>query len=156
LDVKQNSSPLSFSYGSLPVKLRRFGTGAKSLPRWLWRLLFRYYGDVPRSEPGTGRWQSPATSQTPDGRLIFGSFASIAEFEWELIRQRVRSGLAAAVVRGQRLGRPPSGPLSQEKAKQLMKERPIRFSAARNRLFENHLILKRCESGRKASINGRF
>jgi DNA invertase Pin-like site-specific DNA recombinase len=45
-------------------------------------------------------------TSTPNGRLVFGIFASISEFERELTRSRVRSGLAAARARGKLLGRP--------------------------------------------------
>jgi DNA invertase Pin-like site-specific DNA recombinase len=45
-------------------------------------------------------------TSTPNGRLVFGIFATISEFERELIRSRVRSGLASAKAKGKRLGRP--------------------------------------------------
>jgi len=45
-------------------------------------------------------------TSTANGRLVFGIFASIAEFERELIRDRVRSGLALARAQGKRIGRP--------------------------------------------------
>jgi DNA invertase Pin-like site-specific DNA recombinase len=48
-------------------------------------------------------------TSTPNGRLVFGIFASIAEFERELIRDRVKSGIAAARSKGKRLGRPRVG-----------------------------------------------
>lgn len=42
---------------------------------------------------------------TPAGKLIFGIFASLAEFERELIRERTMAGLAAARARGRKGGR---------------------------------------------------
>ena len=42
---------------------------------------------------------------TASGRLIFGIFASLAEFERELIRERTMAGLSAARARGRRGGR---------------------------------------------------
>lgn len=43
---------------------------------------------------------------TSGGRLIFGIFAALAEFERDLIQERVRAGLAAARARGRRGGTP--------------------------------------------------
>jgi putative DNA-invertase from lambdoid prophage Rac len=42
---------------------------------------------------------------TPHGRMLATMIAGIAEFERELIQERVRSGLASARARGKKLGR---------------------------------------------------
>jgi putative DNA-invertase from lambdoid prophage Rac len=44
---------------------------------------------------------------TPQGKLIANLMASLAEFEHDLLRERVRSGVAAAKARGQSFGRRP-------------------------------------------------
>ena len=44
---------------------------------------------------------------TASGRLMFGIFAALAEFERELIVERTRAGIAAARARGQHCGRRP-------------------------------------------------
>lgn len=43
---------------------------------------------------------------TVNGRLIFGIFAVLAEFERERIRERTKAGMAAAKRRGKHVGRP--------------------------------------------------
>jgi DNA invertase Pin-like site-specific DNA recombinase len=43
---------------------------------------------------------------TPGGRLVFHVFASLAEFERDLIRERTAAGLASARARGRHGGRP--------------------------------------------------
>src|ERR1700682_2425188 len=45
-------------------------------------------------------------TSTPNGRLVFGIFASIAEFERQLIISRTKSGMQAARARGVHIGRP--------------------------------------------------
>lgn len=42
---------------------------------------------------------------TASGKLVFGIFAALAEFERELIRERTKAGLAAARARGRKGGR---------------------------------------------------
>jgi DNA invertase Pin-like site-specific DNA recombinase len=45
-------------------------------------------------------------TSTPNGKLVFGIFASIAEFERQLIIARTKSGMQAAKARGAHIGRP--------------------------------------------------
>ena len=44
---------------------------------------------------------------TPHGRMMATILAGLAEFERELLQERIRSGIAAAKARGKRLGRQP-------------------------------------------------
>ncbi len=43
---------------------------------------------------------------SPSGKLVFGIFAALAEFERELIVERTKAGMAAARARGRNGGRP--------------------------------------------------
>ena len=52
---------------------------------------------------------------TSNGRLIFNIFASLAEFERDLIRERTKAGLAAARARGRVGGRPKAQTLNTPK-----------------------------------------
>ena len=53
----------------------------------------------------TGHGASIDTT-SPSGKLIFGIFAALAEFERELIIERTRAGMEAARARGRHGGRP--------------------------------------------------
>lgn len=58
---------------------------------------------------------------TPTGRLTFHIFGAIAEFERELIRERTRDGMAAARVRGSKIGRRPQlAPGQVDEARELL------------------------------------
>ncbi len=48
----------------------------------------------------------PIDTTSSQGRLIFNIFASLAEFERDLIRERTQAGLQAARARGRKGGRP--------------------------------------------------
>lgn len=50
--------------------------------------------------------QDPIDTTTPQGRLCFNVFASLAEFERDLIQERTQAGLASARARGRKGGRP--------------------------------------------------
>jgi len=56
---------------------------------------------------------------TPAGKLMFHMIAAVAEFEREIIRERVIAGLENARRKGKRLGRRPVPPYVLEKAQKL-------------------------------------
>lgn len=59
----------------------------------------------------------PIDTSTSQGRLIFNIFASLAEFERDVIRERTMAGLKAARARGRVGGRPPGlSPKSERNA----------------------------------------
>ena len=63
---------------------------------------------------------------TPAGKLTFTVLAAIAEFEREIIRERVKSGMAAAKARGKHVGRRRISITKQSKAK-LMRSQGLSY-----------------------------
>jgi DNA invertase Pin-like site-specific DNA recombinase len=80
----------------------------------LWRLgrslqdLISIVGGLRRRGIGFKSLHEALDTTTPGGRLVFHVFAALAEFIRELIVEGTNEGLAAARVRGVRLGRPPA------------------------------------------------
>ena len=65
-----------------------------------------------QKEVGFRSLGDPIDTTTPHGRLTFNIFASLAQFEREIIRERTNAGLEAARARGRKGGRQPG--LSKE------------------------------------------
>lgn len=80
-------------------KLDRLGRSLKHLVMLANELMERQIGLISLNDP--------IDTTTPQGRLVFNIFASLAEFERDLIRERTQAGLKAARARGRKGGRPP-------------------------------------------------
>jgi DNA invertase Pin-like site-specific DNA recombinase len=63
--------------------------------------------------------QEGMDTTTSTGKLIFHVIASVAEFERELLRERVVAGMHAARCRGRRIGRPKKKELSAAEIEQI-------------------------------------
>ncbi len=63
--------------------------------------------DLEKREIGFQSLTEAIDTSTSGGRLIFHIFASLAEFERNIIRERTKAGLASAKARGKTGGRPP-------------------------------------------------
>jgi DNA invertase Pin-like site-specific DNA recombinase len=79
-------------------KLDRIG---RSLPH-----VVQFVGDLQKRGVGLKVLTGEVDTTTPTGRLVFGIFATLAEFERDLIHERTMAGLTAARARGRTGGRP--------------------------------------------------
>ena len=68
---------------------------------------------------------------TPTGRAMAGLLAVFAEFEREILRERVRAGLAHARQNGQRLGRPITAALHADQVRKLYRAGTSKAAIAR-------------------------
>jgi DNA invertase Pin-like site-specific DNA recombinase len=66
--------------------------------------------------------QQALDTSTPSGRAMFQMCGVFAEFEREMIRERVNSGLARAKEKGTRLGRRPVAPSVEKRIRELKAE----------------------------------
>jgi DNA invertase Pin-like site-specific DNA recombinase len=70
--------------------------------------------DLITRQIGLKSLNDPIDTTTSQGRLIFNLFASLAEFEREVMRERTQAGLSAARARGRLGGRPKGIPHKAE------------------------------------------
>jgi len=87
-------------------KLDRLGRSLKHLVELV--------GELAGRKVGLQSLNDPIDTTHAQGRLVFNLFASLAEFERELIRERTQAGLSAARARGRVGGRPKGLPATAE------------------------------------------
>ncbi|WP_196363154.1 recombinase family protein, partial [Pseudomonas savastanoi] len=115
-------------------KLDRMGRSLKHLVELVGNLIERKVGLLSLNDP--------IDTTSAQGRLVFNLFASLAEFERELIRERTQAGLSAARARGRmggRMGGRPKGltPRAQATAmvaETLYRERKLSVAAIAQKL----------------------
>ena len=92
---------------------RRLGRSLKNL--------LNLVADFEKREVGLRSLTDSIDTTTPQGRLILNIFASLAEFERDLIRERTKAGLEAARARGRKGGRR-SGLSAESQKKSMLAE----------------------------------
>ena len=132
-------------------KLDRLGRSLNHLVALTNELIERRVGLVSLNDP--------IDTMTAQGRLIFNIFASLAEFERDLIRERTQAGLVAARARGRTGGRP-SGLSKQAKATAmaaeiLYKEGNLSVRAIAEQLGISKPTLYKYLGHRKVVVSGR-
>jgi DNA invertase Pin-like site-specific DNA recombinase len=83
-------------------------------------------------------WFSSITEKidttSPGGRLVFHLFGALAEFERDLIRERVQAGLRSARARGRKGGRPPVSEETKAMAQALIADQSLSIKQICDRL----------------------
>lgn len=99
-------------------KLDRFGRSLRQLVMTLEELASLGIGFL--------SYQDNIDLTTPQGRLMFHIIGAMAEFERELIRERVKAGIANARRKGRRVGRTPIPPVDMAKVIEMHRKDPSR------------------------------
>lgn len=99
-------------------KLDRLGRSLKHLVELV--------GELAERKVGLQSLNDPIDTTHAQGRLVFNLFASLAEFERELIRERTQAGLSAARARGRIGGRPKGLPAKAEATAMAARRSPER------------------------------
>ncbi|KPX21533.1 Resolvase domain-containing protein [Pseudomonas amygdali pv. dendropanacis] len=111
-------------------KLDRMGRSLKHLVELVGNLIERKVGLLSLNDP--------IDTTSAQGRLVFNLFASLAEFERELIRERTQAGLSVARARGRMGGRPkgltPRAQATAMVAETLYRERKLSVAAIAQKL----------------------
>ena len=111
-------------------KLDRLGRSLKHLVELV--------GELAAHSVGLQSLNDPIDTTHAQGRFVFNLFASLAEFERELIRERTQAGLSAARARGRVGGRPKGLPAKADAtamaAETLYRERRLSVNAIAEKL----------------------
>ncbi|MEC5218796.1 DNA invertase Pin-like site-specific DNA recombinase [Actimicrobium sp. GrIS 1.19] len=111
-------------------KLDRMGRSLRHLVELVGSLIERKVGLLSLNDP--------IDTTSAQGRFVFNLFASLAEFERELIRERTQAGLSAARARGRVGGRPkgltPHAEATAMVAETLYRERTLPVAAIAQKL----------------------
>ena len=133
-------------------KLDRLGRSLKHL--------LEIAGEFEKKGVGLVSINDPVNTTTASGKLVFNIFASIAEFEKDLIRERTKSGLEAARARGRKGGR--SRGLSKEAekiamlAQTLYNERKLGVNDIAKELSISEMTLYKYLRHRGVTINSKI
>lgn len=85
---------------------------------------------------------------TPSGRALAGMLAVFAEFERDILRERVKAGIAQSREKGKPHGRPPSAAKQEAEAKRLFKQGMSKSEIARRLKIGRTSVIRILDQGK--------